>query len=204
MDRDHFSNFAFPHPKEAPYEIWAKLAQRLLKMLTDERTDGRTDRRTDARTDGRTKSDHNSSSWAELRWAKNKWILDPFKTCVIRHPLEPEFRPKFQESGHILSVKKWNLTGMRACVRALARTCVCVCMCAYALALARALWIMRSRVRPYVYVRACVCVENRIHKYSSWYSSYLETRKTLSPYNMGNEECCLFHILCIAAFYGIL
>ena len=28
-DRDHFSKFSFPHPKEAPYEIWAKLAQRL-------------------------------------------------------------------------------------------------------------------------------------------------------------------------------
>ena len=68
-DRDHFSNLSFPHPKEAPYEIWAKLAQRLqrrsrLKMLTDGRTHGRTDGR-------RTKSDHNSSSWAELRWAKN-------------------------------------------------------------------------------------------------------------------------------------
>ena len=67
-NRDHFSNLSFPHPKEAPYEIWAKLAQRLqrrsrLKMLTDGRTDARTDGR-------RTKSDHNSSSWAELRWAK--------------------------------------------------------------------------------------------------------------------------------------
>ena len=44
MDRNHFSNFSFPHPKEAPYEIWAKLAQRLqrrsrLKMLMDGRTD---------------------------------------------------------------------------------------------------------------------------------------------------------------------
>ena len=55
MDCDHFSNFSFPQPKEAPYEIWAKLAQGLqrrsrLKMLTDGRTDGRTDARTD---DGR-------------------------------------------------------------------------------------------------------------------------------------------------------
>ena len=37
-DHDHFSNLSFPHPKEAPHEIWAKLAQRLqrrshLKML---------------------------------------------------------------------------------------------------------------------------------------------------------------------------
>ena len=42
MDRDHFSNFSFPQPKEAPYEIWAKLAQRFqrwrrLKMLMDGR-----------------------------------------------------------------------------------------------------------------------------------------------------------------------
>ena len=27
--RDHFSNLSIPQPKEAPYEIWAKLAQRL-------------------------------------------------------------------------------------------------------------------------------------------------------------------------------
>ena len=45
MDHDHFSNFSFPLPEEAPYEIWAKLAQGLqrrshLKMLTDGRTDG--------------------------------------------------------------------------------------------------------------------------------------------------------------------
>ena len=44
MDCDHFSNILFPHPKEAPYEIRAKLAQQLqrrsrLKMLTDERSD---------------------------------------------------------------------------------------------------------------------------------------------------------------------
>ena len=29
MNRDHFSNLSFPLSKEAPYEIWAKLAQRL-------------------------------------------------------------------------------------------------------------------------------------------------------------------------------
>ena len=28
-NRDRFSNLSFPQPKEAPYEIWAKLAQRL-------------------------------------------------------------------------------------------------------------------------------------------------------------------------------
>ena len=42
---NHFSNYLFPQPKEAPYEIWAKLAQGLqkrsrLKMLTDGHTDG--------------------------------------------------------------------------------------------------------------------------------------------------------------------
>ena len=52
MDRDHFSNFSFPLSKEAPYEIWAKLAQGLqrrscLKMLTDGRTDGLMDAQTD-------------------------------------------------------------------------------------------------------------------------------------------------------------
>ena len=46
MDRDHFSDLSFPQPKEAPYEILAKLAQwlprrSLLKMLTDRRTDDR-------------------------------------------------------------------------------------------------------------------------------------------------------------------
>ena len=28
-NRDHFSKLSFPQPKKAPYEIWAKLAQRL-------------------------------------------------------------------------------------------------------------------------------------------------------------------------------
>ena len=41
MEHDHFSNLSFPQPKEAPYEICAKLAQWLLrsilKMLTDRR-----------------------------------------------------------------------------------------------------------------------------------------------------------------------
>ena len=53
MDHDHFSNFSFPQPKEAPYEIWAKLAQglqRRSRLKTDGQTDGRTDGRTD---DGR-------------------------------------------------------------------------------------------------------------------------------------------------------
>ena len=43
-DRDHFSNLSFLQPKEAPYEIWVKLAQQLqrrscLKMLTNGWTD---------------------------------------------------------------------------------------------------------------------------------------------------------------------
>ena len=40
MNRNHFSNLSFPQPKEASYQIWAKLAQQFqrrngLKMLTD-------------------------------------------------------------------------------------------------------------------------------------------------------------------------
>ena len=89
MDCDHFSNLLFPQPNEAPCEIWAKLAQRIQKSEPNEapceiwaklaqRIQRRshlkilTDRRTDWRTDGQwTKSDHYSSSWAYLRWAKN-------------------------------------------------------------------------------------------------------------------------------------
>ena len=41
-------------------------------------------RRTDGRTDGRrTKSDHNSSSWAELRWAKNTGSKDFFPQIKV-------------------------------------------------------------------------------------------------------------------------
>ena len=29
MNRDHFRNLSYPQPKEAAYEIWAKLAQSL-------------------------------------------------------------------------------------------------------------------------------------------------------------------------------
>ena len=49
MDCDHFSNLSFPQPKEAPYEIRAKLADQgiqrrsRLKMLTDGWRHGRTD-----------------------------------------------------------------------------------------------------------------------------------------------------------------
>ena len=48
MDRDHFSNLSFPQPKEAPYEIWAKLAQGLQRKLFENVT-GRTDGRMDGR-----------------------------------------------------------------------------------------------------------------------------------------------------------
>ena len=93
-DRDHFSNFAFPHPKEAPYEILAKLAQRLqrrsrLKMITDGRTDGR-----------RTKSDAKnirkalrlalpslSEVIAMLKWLKNTRtnnIRQDFKQILLK------------------------------------------------------------------------------------------------------------------------
>ena len=51
MDRDHFSNFSFPQPKEAPYEIWAKLAQGLLEEKSFENVNGRTHGRTHGRTD---------------------------------------------------------------------------------------------------------------------------------------------------------
>ena len=93
-DRYHLSNFSFPHPKEAPYEIWAKLAQRLqrrsrLKMLTDEWTDGR-----------RTKSDHNSSSWAELRIAKNVTF-----GVLTRFPFDLAWWPSFWP--HMTQFQTW-------------------------------------------------------------------------------------------------
>ena len=49
-----FSNISFPQPKEAPYEIWAKLAQQ--QRWSFENVNGR-----DGYTDGGgTKSDHYS------------------------------------------------------------------------------------------------------------------------------------------------
>ena len=88
-DRDHFSNLLFPHPKEAPYEIWAKLAQRLqrrsrLKMLTDGRTDGRTHARSD---DGRkvitiAHPEHSSGELTKGDGAKSK--KGSFHSCT-RH-----------------------------------------------------------------------------------------------------------------------
>ena len=46
MNRNYFRNLLFPQPKEAPYEIWAKLAEQFqrrsrLKMLTDGRKKAR-------------------------------------------------------------------------------------------------------------------------------------------------------------------
>ena len=75
-----------------------------------------------------------------------------FKYHSIRHPLEPEFRPKVQEKGHMLSVKKLNLTGLRACARAN------VLVCMRSLARAR-VYVALALTCPYT----CLCVENRIH-----------------------------------------
>ena len=101
MDRNHFSNFSFPQPKEAPYEIGAKLAQELqrishLKMLTDGRTDGRTDARMD---DGRKVITiaHPEHSSDELKSDKNK----------ISYPTHVHFcRPGRK---HVQSFKKTGL-----------------------------------------------------------------------------------------------
>ena len=59
---------------------------------------------------------------------------------IIRHPLEPEFLPKFQVKRHMLSVKKWNLTGLRVCVRMCMRACARACV-----------------GMPRSHVRACAC-----------------------------------------------
>ena len=48
------------------------------------RADARMDGRTEARTDGQqTKSDHNSSSWAELRWAKKLPYECARRDCLL-------------------------------------------------------------------------------------------------------------------------
>ena len=85
-DGEHFINLSFPQPKEALYEIWAKLAQWLqrrscLKLITDERTDGRTTY----------KSDHYSSSWAYLRWAKNIRYISHTKDKTMADIIIPRF-----------------------------------------------------------------------------------------------------------------
>ena len=108
-DRDHFSNLSFPHPKEAPYEIWAKLAQQLqrrsrLKMLMDGRTDGRW-----------MKSDHNSSSWAEFRWA-NKFTSKFVKWEGIDSPVHLHFCHCFHLNGPLkqLTTFRHRLAGADA------------------------------------------------------------------------------------------
>ena len=63
-DRHHFSNLLFPRPKEAPYEIWAKQAERIRMRSRLKSVNGRTVAQTDRRVDDRQKSDHHSSSWA--------------------------------------------------------------------------------------------------------------------------------------------
>ena len=81
-DRDHFSNLSFPRPKEAPYEIRAKLAQRFqkrsrLKMLTDWRTEGRMD-------DGRKVITiaHPEHSSGELKTKQNKNTKMALNPCL--------------------------------------------------------------------------------------------------------------------------
>ena len=54
-DHDHFSNLSFPHPKEAPHEGSAASEEKSFENVN-----------------GRRKSDHYSSSWAEVRWVKKK------------------------------------------------------------------------------------------------------------------------------------
>ena len=83
-NRGHYSNLPFPQPKEAPYEIWAKLAQGLqrrsrLKMLTED--------------DGRkvitiTHSEHSSG---ELK-KKDRLVSWKKKNCKARTHL-PAHRP---------------------------------------------------------------------------------------------------------------
>ena len=53
-DPDPANQFSFPHPTEAPHEIWLRLAQRFWRRRSLKMVDGRTDgRRTpdDGRTD---------------------------------------------------------------------------------------------------------------------------------------------------------
>ena len=88
MDRHHFSNLSFLHPEEAPYEIWAKLAQRLqrrscLKMLTDGCTHGLTDRRTDDGLKVITIA-HPEQSSGELKNDKNKFKILSNHLCFCR------------------------------------------------------------------------------------------------------------------------
>ena len=106
MDRDHFSNFSFPQPKEAPHEIWAKLAQGLqrrsrLKMLTDWCTDRRTDARTDGRIDDGQKVitiAHPEHSSGELKIQKRHKIRKPTFRQV--HPAKTYIR---LHTGAVLS-----------------------------------------------------------------------------------------------------
>ena len=81
MDHNHFSNFWFPQPKKAPYEIWAKLAQRRSRL----KTDGRTDRRTYGWTDGRKVITiaHPEHSSGELKIKRRKYFLVSIWFCQL-------------------------------------------------------------------------------------------------------------------------
>ena len=46
MDSNHFSNFSFPQPKEAPYEIWPKTGS----AASEEKSFENVNRRADGRT----------------------------------------------------------------------------------------------------------------------------------------------------------
>ena len=88
---DRFRNFSFHQPKEAPYEIWAQLAQGLqwrshLKMLLDRRMHGWTDGRKVI-----------TIAHSEHRWASNKWV----------HSAVPDgFQIPFRSTPSILAVLK--------------------------------------------------------------------------------------------------
>ena len=93
MVRNHFSNILFPQPKEAPYEIWANLAQQFqrshLKMLTDAWTHGRTDGWT---VDGQkmiplAHPEHSSGELETEQWYFEGWAQDYGNSNVFLKPL---------------------------------------------------------------------------------------------------------------------
>ena len=68
---------------------------------------------TDGRTEGRTKSDHNSSSWAELRWAKNKHnsgMLGPMEKKQQKHVLRTSQPNEVMSSA--VSLPNHTITGL--------------------------------------------------------------------------------------------
>ena len=98
----HFSNLFVPptlrrlHMKfEQNWLMCSFRGEVVLKMLTDG-MHGRTHARTDGRYGRRTKSDHNSSSWAKLRWAKK--IRGPRWPCIA-HLITDKFRVNWSFSS---------------------------------------------------------------------------------------------------------